>query len=257
MPLVGFDSPSKRNKRKSNEPKRVIDIDIKRVKVEMSSSTSDGEDHVTTPCPSSLSPGSSNECRSPSPFSIMIPPKKRFIKDIMVKDINVKEDLKKSPFRPWMDNDEFKRSAVSHPGYALYTNVEQSEPLDLVKPKKSDTILDTYEHKTTTRNYKNMTKERRMEANARERQRVQAITESYDKLRTFIPIQDNNIKLSKLSIIKITTGYINLLATKLGYDYSKDKSKPNDEETCRLELESLIKEARAMTSSTCHDNDKD
>ena len=97
-------SPSKRNKRKSQEPiKRLstcLDQDFKRAKLEQQ--TSDGEDHHTTPSPrlsSSLSPGSSSECGSPSPFSMA--PKKRFKNDAM-KDIIEK----KSPFRPWDDNNK-------------------------------------------------------------------------------------------------------------------------------------------------------
>ena len=51
-----------------------------------------------------------------------------------------------------------------------------------------------------------MTRERRIEANARERQRVQAITEVYETLRGVIPVEDKCSKLSKLSIIRIATG---------------------------------------------------
>ena len=74
-----------------------------------------------------------------------------------------------------------------------------------------------------------MTRERRIEANARERQRVQAITEVYETLRGVIPVEDKCSKLSKLSIIRIATGknhafkrglndfvLINIMSTSLG-----------------------------------------
>ena len=109
-------SPSKRNKRKSQEPiKRLstcLEQDFKRTKLDQ---TSDGEDHHATPSPrlsSSLSPGSSNECRSPSPFSMA--PKKRFKNDAM-KDQLQEESSKKSPFRPWDDNNKLSQLSNSLP----------------------------------------------------------------------------------------------------------------------------------------------
>ena len=45
-----------------------------------------------------------------------------------------------------------------------------------------------------SRNYKNMTRERRVEANARERQRMHTITAAYDKLRDVIPSPGNVTK---------------------------------------------------------------
>ena len=98
-------SPSKRNKRKSAEPMKRLSTNLdqdfnnahhlqncmsKRPKLEQ---TSDGEDHHTSPSPrlsSSLSPGSSTECRSPSPFSMA--PKKRF-KSEALKDIKSEPHL--------------------------------------------------------------------------------------------------------------------------------------------------------------------
>lgn len=57
-----------------------------------------------------------------------------------------------------------------------------------------------------------MTRERRVEANARERQRVHTITAAFDSLQSAIPTKDEQAKLSKLSIIKIATSYIMVLS---------------------------------------------
>ena len=94
--------------------------------------------------------------------------------------------------------------------------------------------------KAKQRNYKNMTRERRVEANARERQRVHTITAAFDSLQAAIPTGggtgdqavDAN-KLSKLSIIKIATSYIMALSREAGYDYSMDQSAPSVEECVR------------------------
>ena len=80
------------------------------------------------------------------------------------------------------------------------------------------------------RNYKNMTRERRVEANARERQRVHTITAAFDNLQGAIPTDDDNTKLSKLSVIKIATAYIMALSRMAGHDYTEDQSAPPVEE---------------------------
>ena len=96
------------------------------------------------------------------------------------------------------------------------------------------------------RNYKNMTRERRVEANARERQRVHTITAAFDNLQGAIPTEEENVKLSKLSVIKIATAYIMALSRMAGHDYTEDQSAPPVEEVIRqcsevIEAESRIK----------------
>ncbi|XP_018319067.1 uncharacterized protein LOC108732652 [Agrilus planipennis] len=62
------------------------------------------------------------------------------------------------------------------------------------------------------RNYKNMTRERRIEANARERTRVHTISAAFDTLRRAIPSYSHNQKLSKLSVLRIACSYIATLS---------------------------------------------
>ena len=62
---------------------------------------------------SSLSPGSSTECRSPSPFSLA-PPKKRFkIHKDEISNQNDRETIKAEPFLGPRDNDNAARSQKS------------------------------------------------------------------------------------------------------------------------------------------------
>jgi len=77
------------------------------------------------------------------------------------------------------------------------------------------------------RNYKNMTRERRIEANARERTRVHTISAAFDTLRRAIPSYSHNQKLSKLSVLRIACSYILTLSRVAGADYSADNSKPS------------------------------
>lgn len=96
-------------------------------------------------------------------------------------------------------------------------------------PKLQQTRTTTTTSKTTEssytassrkeqRNYKNMTRERRIEANARERTRVHTISAAFDTLRRSIPSYSHNQKLSKLSVLRIACSYIMTLSSMVGDD---------------------------------------
>ncbi|KAF5269646.1 hypothetical protein FQR65_LT05985 [Abscondita terminalis] len=74
------------------------------------------------------------------------------------------------------------------------------------------------------RNYKNMTRERRIEANARERTRVHTISAAFDTLRKAVPAYSHNQKLSKLSVLRIACSYIMTLSTLVGNDNESGSS---------------------------------
>lgn len=92
---------------------------------------------------------------------------------------------------------------------------------------------------TTQRNYKNMTRERRIEANARERTRVHTISAAFDTLRQAIPSYSNTQKLSKLSVLRVACAYILTLSRMAGEDYSADQSEPSVAE-CLEEINKSI-----------------
>ncbi len=85
-------------------------------------------------------------------------------------------------------------------------------------------------HNHHQRNYKNMTRERRIEANARERTRVHTISAAFDTLRKCVPAYASNQKLSKLTTLRIACSYILTLSRIAGYDYSIDQSSPSIED---------------------------
>ncbi|XP_026823122.1 uncharacterized protein LOC113561100 [Rhopalosiphum maidis] len=80
---------------------------------------------------------------------------------------------------------------------------------------------------TTTRYSKNMSRARRIEANARERSRVHTISAAFDTLRATIPSYSRNQKLSKLSTIRIASAYILTLSRLLDMDYSAEHDSPS------------------------------
>lgn len=61
------------------------------------------------------------------------------------------------------------------------------------------------------KNYKSLTRERRVEANARERSRVHTISAAFESLRHAVPGYSNSPKLSKLGILRIACCYIESL----------------------------------------------
>lgn len=117
-----------------------------------------------------------------------------------------------SPFRPW---------------------TPQEEPLSLVSSAKrspSPGSSSGSADQSQRRNYKNMTRERRIEANARERTRVHTISAAFETLRKAVPAFSHNQKLSKLSVLRIAASYILTLSRVIGEDYSVDQSGPSIEE---------------------------
>lgn len=99
------------------------------------------------------------------------------------------------------------------------------------------------------RNYKNMTRERRIEANARERTRVHTISAAFDTLRKSIPSYSNTQKLSKLSVLRVACSYILTLSRIVGDDYSADHSEPSigdcvEEVTKTIQTEGKIRKKK-------------
>lgn len=111
------------------------------------------------------------------------------------------------------------------------TNIPKTSPgfsvESLLSSKASQKDKCSEKPQKEQRNYKNMTRERRIEANARERTRVHTISAAFDTLRRSIPAYSHNQKLSKLSVLRIACSYILTLSRVAGDDYSADQSSPS------------------------------
>ncbi|XP_015114093.1 serine/arginine repetitive matrix protein 1 [Diachasma alloeum] len=126
----------------------------------------------------------------------------------------------------------------AHP--AVNGSFERSSTFSMVEPTFSDSSRDGSQrggdqrnHQNgQQRNYKNMTRERRIEANARERTRVHTISAAFDTLRKSIPAYSHNQKLSKLSVLRIACSYIMTL--------SKIANTPEGEETTSSALGTCV-----------------
>ncbi|EFX82743.1 hypothetical protein DAPPUDRAFT_48661 [Daphnia pulex] len=69
-----------------------------------------------------------------------------------------------------------------------------------------------------------MTRERRMQANARERTRVHTISSAFEALRRAVPSFSHGQRLSKLSILRVASAYIAALGQLAGDEDSTQES---------------------------------
>lgn len=99
--------------------------------------------------------------------------------------------------------------AVDADGYLLKSSEVFSnlQPIPQTKIEEQESSA-----RKEQRNYKNMTRERRIEANARERTRVHTISAAFETLRRAVPAYSHNQKLSKLSVLRIACSYIMTLS---------------------------------------------
>jgi hypothetical protein len=119
---------------------------------------------------------------------------------------------------------------VSNSVTQISTSSSSSSSSSLSLPQVPNATMSTSssgsKSKASQRNYKNMTRERRIEANARERTRVHTISAAYDTLRQAVPSYSNTQKLSKLSVLRVACSYILTLSRLAGEDFSIDQSEP-------------------------------
>ncbi|RZF39228.1 hypothetical protein LSTR_LSTR010322 [Laodelphax striatellus] len=161
-----------------------------------------------------------------------------------------KKDSEDDPFRPWgggevdaeeqqplslvlrsEEGDSYRpqdvvrlsaKKCAAAAGCSSSSNSSSSSPNNPSSSKQNGSS-----NQQQTRNYKNMTRERRIEANARERTRVHTISAAFDTLRRCVPAYSHSQKLSKLSVLRIACAYILTLSRVAGDDYSADGSQPS------------------------------
>lgn len=267
-----------KNKRKSQEPARLIlDSDFplkKRIRFEdkqlISPIKSEPIDTISFRPWASVSAASEEDSAMPNPAEDLVRhpgvttlhrvPHNNNNNDIQDQPLAL---LKKRISLPREDQDESNLSAVygNDPTKPAPFSFQPSQIVDtkfssvdhlLMAPGCSNNSSDSFgsqsgdPSKATSadslahhRNYKNMTRERRIEANARERTRVHTISAAFDTLRKSIPSYSQSQKLSKLSVLRVACSYILTLSRIAGDDYSPDQSEPSVNE-CADEVSRTI-----------------
>ncbi|KRT85263.1 HLH domain containing protein [Oryctes borbonicus] len=114
-------------------------------------------------------------------------------------------------------------SSIENLRVPLHPQVTHMTPLDTERMLRTsaDAFPRLQQTRKEQRNYKNMTRERRIEANARERTRVHTISAAFDTLRRAIPAYSHSQKLSKLSVLRVACSYIMTLSNMLQDDQSE------------------------------------
>ncbi|XP_047521981.1 transcription factor ATOH8-like [Pieris napi] len=162
------------------------------------------------------------------------PPKKRIRLGSREDLASFESDTPSSPFRPWSFVEEPQREPLSLVKKTSETSLLRQRRRPLEPPPPPITIIEPVgpprvpphpgveecsdKKPREQRNYKNMTRERRIEANARERTRVHTISAAFDTLRKSIPAYSHNQKLSKLSVLRIACAYISALSSAIEPD---------------------------------------
>lgn len=170
------------------------------------------------------------------------------------------QKLKRKPLPTVQDRPAPKRRSLS-PGRS---DVKYSSPSDrLISSNllrktlekdtedtlKQDTPLINKNHSTAEKtprqsSYKNLTRERRLVANARERTRVHTISSAFEELRQQIPSYSCNQKLSKLAILRIACSYIQSLSVLAGRNTEDTFTDSVDQCTRVLQAESRARSRR-------------
>ncbi|XP_063700694.1 uncharacterized protein LOC134830998 [Culicoides brevitarsis] len=244
-----------KNKRKNSEPVKVVETEMgplkKRIRFQQFSSMQETKPSYSSPVKENIKIIKEEKKEKPSvfrPWTVEGPAERKSTPPlIQIPEINPADVFVRHPGVTTLH-----RAPLTPP----FVIDEQMEPLALVVERKSDVCQsskklpqakshvkkpkttrslnsshdDDAEIKGKTppqRNYKNMTLQRRIEANARERTRVHTISAAYEKLRKCIPSYSSSHKLSKLAVLRIAGAYIQALSRMNGEDLSPDGSQPD------------------------------
>ncbi|XP_051162268.1 histone H3.v1 isoform X2 [Leptopilina boulardi] len=134
----------------------------------------------------------------PPPVSVILPHPRLQEEPL---SLVLRGDVPRVPSHPAVNGGSFERPSTYHMDHVLPSQTTSNDHHE------------RHHHQNgQQRNYKNMTRERRIEANARERTRVHTISAAFDTLRRAIPAYSHNQKLSKLSVLRIACSYIMTLS---------------------------------------------
>ena len=95
-----------------------------------------------------------------------------------------------------------------------------------------------------------LTSNKRLQANARERERVHNLTAAFEALRQVIPIYGYQSKLSRLSILRIACSYVLVLGALNNIDFSAEENLYTLDECFHLLSSTIFNELKRKKSLT-------
>ena len=132
------------------------------------------------------------------------------------------------------------------PTHAPTKHSSSSSPNPICKSKNAVSTQSNEDSKY----YKNMSRERRLIANARERTRVHTISTAFDALRQAIPTYSYNQKLSKLAILRIASSYIKSL-TAMTQEPEALVEQTQTDDTCKTAFSQCVADCTKTLQMEC------
>jgi hypothetical protein len=102
-----------------------------------------------------------------------------------------------------------------------------------------------------------LTYDKRLEANARERERVHNLTAAFEALRQVIPMYGDQPKLSRLSILRIACSYVLVLGALNEIDFSEGQNAYTFNECFHMLSSTILNELKRKKSNNHHLNKTD
>ncbi|CAF1251498.1 unnamed protein product [Rotaria magnacalcarata] len=93
-----------------------------------------------------------------------------------------------------------------------------------------------------------LTSDKRLEANARERERVHNLTAAFESLRQVIPMYGDQQKLSRLSILRIACSYVLVLGALNEIDFSQEQNAYTFNECFHILSSTILNELKRKKS---------
>ena len=148
-------------------------------------------------------------------------------------------------------------SCVNQIDESITTSVDDETsniPTANTPPDEEDVINSGDEESTIA--YRNVTSKRprltydkRLEANARERERVHNLTAAFEALRQVIPMYGDQPKLSRLSILRIACSYVLVLGALNEIDFSEGQNAYTFNECFHMLSSTILNELKRKKSN--------
>ncbi|CAF0896392.1 unnamed protein product [Rotaria sordida] len=107
-----------------------------------------------------------------------------------------------------------------------FDNIDEQENNDesCIDMNEESSITHHHHHHHISSKRPRLSRNKRLEANARERERVHNLTAAFEALRQVIPMYGDQPKLSRLSILHIACSYVHVLGALNQIDFSQEQN---------------------------------
>ena len=133
----------------------------------------------------------------------------------------------------------------AHPSKTIVPSVHQPH---LDREEKISQLADVGDSSMALKRPR-LTNDKRIEANARERERVHNLTGAFEALRQVIPMYGDQPKLSRLSVLRIACSYVLVLGTLNDIDFSEGQNSYTFNECFHILSSTILSELKRKKAS--------